>query len=99
MAGRYTFNETKKLNDGREVYSSKVLPKIPKSNDDIYIAVQGGDRLDSIAQEHLGDANLWWVVATANQIHDAPFSLPDGTILRIPANIERYLSKVDNNER
>lgn len=99
MAGRYTFNETKKLSDGREVYTSKVLPKIPKTDDDLYIAVQGGDRLDSIAQEYLGDSTLWWVIATANQIHDAPFSLPDGTILRIPANVNGFLSKVDNNER
>lgn len=99
MAGRYTFNERKKLTDGREVYTSKVLPKIPKTDDDTYIAVQTGDRLDSIAQEYLGDASLWWVIATANQIHDAPFSLDDGTILRIPANVNGFLSKVDNNER
>ena len=96
MAGRYTFNNTKKLSDCREVYTSKVLPKIPKSDADTYIAVQTGDRLDSIAQEYLGDASLWWVIATANQIHDAPFSLPDGTVLRIPANIDGFLNKVDN---
>ena len=96
MAGRYTFNNTKKLSDGREVYTSKVLHKIPKSDADTYIAVQTGDRLDSIAQEYLGDASLWWVIATANQIHDAPFSLPDGTVLRIPANIDGFLNKVDN---
>jgi len=98
MAGRYTFNPKKKLSDGREVYTSKILPKIPKTDADIYVAVQTGDRLDSIAQEHLGDASLWWVIATANQIHDAPFSLPDGTVLRIPANLEGFLSQVDNNE-
>ena len=96
MAGRYTFNPKKKLSDGREVYISKKLPKIPKTDNDIYVAVQTGDRLDSIAQEYLGDASLWWVIANANQIHDAPFSLPDGTVLRIPANIDRFLSQVDN---
>ena len=95
---RYKTNKTKKLNDGREVYVTKVLPKIPKSDNDTFIAVQTGDRLDSIAEEHLGDASMWWVIATANQIHDAPFSLPDGTVLRIPANLEGFLSQVDNNE-
>ena len=98
MASRYTFNDTKKLSDGRKVYTSKVLPKIPKTDEDKYVVVQTGDRLDSIAQEHLDDASLWWVIATANQIHDAPFSLEDGTILRIPANLEGFLSKVDNRE-
>tara|TARA_B100000900_G_C20601622_1_gene725919 strand:- start:3027 stop:3320 length:294 start_codon:yes stop_codon:yes gene_type:complete len=96
MAGRYTFNPKKKLPDGREVYISKKLPKIPKTDNDIYVAVQTGDRLDSIAEEYLGDASLWWVIANANQIHDAPFSLPDGTVLRIPANIDGFLSQVDN---
>ena len=32
MAGRYTFNPKKKLPDGREVYISKKLPKIPKTD-------------------------------------------------------------------
>ena len=96
MAGRYTFNESKKLSDGREVYKSKILPKMPKTDADTYIAVQTGDRLDSIAEKYLGDASLWWVIATANQIHDAPFSLPDGTVLRIQANIDGFLNKVDN---
>jgi hypothetical protein len=37
---------------------------------------------------------MWWVIATANQIHDAPFSLPDGKILRIPANADNYAGNV-----
>lgn len=93
--GRYDNNKTKKLADGRVVFTSKVLPKIPKSDDDQYVVVQTGDRLDSIAQEYLDDASLWWVIATANQIHDAPFSLEDGTVLRIPANIQGYVGLVE----
>ena len=77
---------------------SKILPKIPKTDNDTYVVVQTGDRLDSIAEQYLGDATLWWVIATANQIHDAPFSLDDGTVLRIPSNLEGFLSQVDNNE-
>lgn len=95
MASRYTTNKVKKLNDGREVYTSKVLPNIPKSDDDIYVAVQTGDRLDSIAQEYLGDASLWWIIADANNIHDAPFSLPDGTVLRIPSNPQSVINAVN----
>jgi nucleoid-associated protein YgaU len=93
--GRYNNNKTKKLTDGRVVYTSKILPSVPKSDDDLYIVVQEGDRLDSIAQQYLDDASLWWVIATANQIHDAPFSLADGTILRIPANVQGYVGQVE----
>jgi len=95
MAGRYNTNKIKKLNDGREVYTSKILPKIPKSDNDMYVAVQTGDRLDSIAKEHLGDASLWWMIADANNIHDAPFSLADGTVLRIPSNPQGVINAVN----
>ena len=95
MAGRYNTNKIKKLNDGREVYTSKIIPNIPKSDNDIYVAVQTGDRLDSIAKEHLGDASLWWMIADANNIHDAPFSLEDGTVLRIPSNPQGVINAVN----
>ena len=95
MAGRYKRKKIKKLNDGREVYKSKIIPNIPKSDNDIYVAVQTGDRLDSIAKEHLGDASLWWIIADANNIHDAPFSLADGTVLRIPSNPQGVINAVN----
>jgi len=93
MASRYQNNETKKLNDGRTVYKSKLYPKIPKSDQDIYIVTQTGDRLDSIAYQFFEDASLWWIIASANNIHDAPFGLPDGTQLRIPIN---YIDILNN---
>jgi len=86
MASRYQNNETKVTNDGRKVYRSKIYPNIPLRDDDIYVASETGDRLDSIAYEYYGDASLWWIIAAANNIHNAPFGLKDGTILRIPQN-------------
>jgi len=93
MAGRYKNNETRKLNDGREVYKTKLYPKIPKSDQDIYIVTQTGDRLDTLAYQFYENASLWWIIASANNIHDAPFGLPDGTQLRIPMN---YISIINN---
>ena len=86
MTSRYQNNEIKKLNDGREVFKSKIYPKIPKSDSDIYIVTQGGDRLDSIAYQFYENSSLWWIIASANNIHDAPFALDEGTELRIPMN-------------
>jgi nucleoid-associated protein YgaU len=93
MASRYENNETKKLNDGRVVYKSKLYPKIPKSDQDIYIVTQTGDRLDTLASQFYENASLWWIIASANNVHDAPFALPDGTELRIPMN---YVSIMNN---
>ena len=93
MASRYENNETKKLNDGRVVYKSKLYPKIPKSDQDIYIVTQTGDRLDTLANQFYENSSLWWIIASANNVHDAPFALPDGTELRIPMN---YVSIMNN---
>jgi phage tail protein X len=86
MASRYQNNEQKTTNDGRRVYKSKLYPAIPLRDDDIYVASETGDRLDTLAYQYYGDSSLWWIIATANNIHNAPFGLADGTILRIPQN-------------
>lgn len=86
MASRYQNNEVKITNDGRSVYRSKIYPSIPLRDDDIYVATETGDRLDTLAYQYYNDSNLWWIIAAANNIHNAPFGLKDGTILRIPQN-------------
>jgi len=84
-------NNIKKLNDGRVVYRTILYRRIPKSDEDLYIAVQTGDRLDSIANTFLGDSSLWYILAAANNIHDPSFTLDDGTVLRIPRNFRNYI--------
>lgn len=93
MTSRYENNESKKLVDGRTVYRSKIYPEIPLRDDDVYVASETGDRLDTLAYQYYNDASLWWIIATANNIHDAPFGLTDGTILRIPQNYIEILSQ------
>mgnify|MGYP000085230497 CR=1 FL=1 len=93
MASRYENNETKNTIDGRLVYRSKIYPNIPLSDDDIYVATETGDRLDTLAYQYYKDSSLWWIIASANNIHNAPFGLKDGTILRIPQN---YIQIINN---
>jgi nucleoid-associated protein YgaU len=84
MANRYQNSKTQKLKDGRVVYKSKIYPKIPLKDTDTYIVTQTGDRVDTLANQFYGDSSLYWIILAANNIHDAPFSFSDGTILRIP---------------
>lgn len=91
--GRYNSNKTQKLNDGRNVYRSKIYPNIPKRDNDIHIVTQQGDRLDSLANQFYDDASLWWIIATANNVHDSGFSVAPGTILRVPVD---YLGITQN---
>ena len=90
---RYQNSETRKTNDGRTVFRSKIYPNIPLRNDDVYVATESGDRLDTLAQQFYGDSTLWWIIASANNIHDAVFGFEDGTVLRIPQN---YIEIVNN---
>jgi|TARA_B110000305_G_scaffold89067_1_gene100353 hypothetical protein len=93
MVSRYKNNETKKLNDGRTVYRSRIYPEIPLSDNDIYVASETGDRLDTLAYQYYENSSLWWIIASANNIHNAPFGLKDGTILRIPQNYIQIVNK------
>ena len=86
MDSRYETTETKKTFDGKLVYRPKIYPNIPLRDDDIYVATETGDRLDTLAYDFYGDSKMWWIIASANNIHDAVFGFEDGTILRIPQN-------------
>ena len=38
------------------------------------------------------DSSLWWIIAASNNIHDAPFALKEGTIIRIPIDKNTILN-------
>jgi hypothetical protein len=96
MNSRYKNNENKKTIDGRTVYKSKIYPNIPLRDNDLYVATETGDRLDTLAYQFYGDSTLWWIIASANNIHNAVFGFEDGTILRIPQNYLDIINKFNN---
>jgi len=91
LGSRYENNKTKIGNNGTIVYRSRIYKNIPLRDDDTYVATETGDRLDTLAYQYYGDSTLWWIIATANNIHNAVFALTDGTILRIPSNYNEIL--------
>ena len=92
MASRYKNNNKIKLENGKRVYRSKIYPNIPLKDSDIYVVTQTGDRLDTLANQFYGDSSLWWIIATANNIHDATFAVEDGTTLRVPENYTKIIN-------
>lgn len=58
---------------------------IEQSDSDIFITVDNitENRLDKIALNYYGISVYWWIIALANNIID-PFTVPIGTVLRIP---------------
>ncbi len=89
---RYKKSSIKITNDRKEVYRPSILPDIPVSAYDLYVATETGDRLDSLAHNFYQDPNLWWIIAAANNIHTAPIGFKDGTILRIPLNYQKIIA-------
>lgn len=71
--------------DGVEAIESPDRIVFPKSTEDKYIKVKNhqANRLDLIAYEEYNTPRLWWAIAIASNILD-PFSVPEGTLLRIP---------------
>ena len=96
MSSRYTYSKTLTKKDTKKTYLSSVIyPKIKASDDDMYIISDAGDRLDILALKYYGDQNLWWIIATANNLNEASYSITPGIQLRIPANVSRILNDLE----
>ena len=96
MISRYYNNKTKKTTEGRTVYKSIIHPNIALRDDDVYVATETGDRLDTLAHQYYKDSSLWWIIASANNIHNSVFAFTEGTILRIPQNYLQILRNFTN---
>jgi hypothetical protein len=93
---RYDKNIIYKTSSGKRYYKGKIYPDIPFKADDEYIITTIGDRLDSIAYSYYGDAELWWVISTANNhITNGSIFPQPGTQLRVPINISEVLALFD----
>ena len=49
-----------------------------------YYTWKEGDRVENVAANLLGDANLWWTIMDFNPEIANPFSIPVGTNIRVP---------------
>ena len=79
---RYKDTRKQKKENNVTYYKTTIFDKVPKSNDDIYVLTQSGDRLDLLAYQFYGDISLWWYIARANNLKT--MNVPAGTSLRIP---------------
>ena len=70
---------------GNLKYNTTIYPKVPESNDDLYVITQDGDRLDNLAMTFYGDPNLWWYIAHVNHLDSMTVRV--GTRLRVPTSL------------
>ena len=72
--------------DGKRVYSSNKIGRVPISNRDIYITSNESTTLDSLALKYYNDSTKWYIIARANNL-GMGYRVPQGIQLRIPINV------------
>jgi hypothetical protein len=93
---RYTYAETLLQKETKRRYLESVIyPKIPLSDEDIYVITNSTDRLDLLANQYYGNTMYWWVIAVANNINDGTLYIEEGRQLRIPKNLPAILNELD----
>jgi hypothetical protein len=93
MLNRYQNRKILEKSDIKKKYlESTIYPKIKASNNDTYLITEAGDRLDLLADVYYGDVGYWWIIAIANNLHDAFLSMQPGIQIRIPSNLSAILN-------
>ena len=66
-----------------------------KQRDDIFIELSDAQRIDVLADTHLGDGRYWWIICLLNDL-TFPFGqqIAAGTILRIPSSISVFVDTI-----
>jgi nucleoid-associated protein YgaU len=97
---RYQTSKQLKTPSGKRRINTVIIPPVPETDLDTYIEVTSTDRLDKIANQFYGDANLWWVIASTNGLGKGTLIVEENQIIRIPsiASIQDLISNT-NKER
>ena len=90
MASRYDNIRKVKFDDISRIGSS-YLPKFKEQNSDILLIATQGDRCDLLAQEYYGTTDLWWFIASVNNLKSN--NIEAGTQLRVPVSTEQAILK------
>ena len=86
------YDNVKKNKNKKFMYTgTSYLPKHEDKNSDILLIATQGDRCDLIAQEYYGTTELWWYVASVNNLKSN--NIEAGTQLRVPVSTEQAVIK------
>lgn len=81
------------LGGGNIVFGLMQPAVVPNDSDELWAVPSAGvPRLDLLANEFYGTPQLWWVLASVNNILDPLVSVPLGTKIRVPTK-ERLASE------
>jgi hypothetical protein len=81
---RYLSIPILKDENNKRYISTTLYPSIGESENDYYLTITDGDRLDTLAQSFYGDATLWWIISSANNLPGDSIYVTSGTQIRVP---------------
>jgi phage tail protein X len=94
---RYSDIEEYKTDLGKTYLGTTLYPEIPFSENDIYVYVTEGDRLDNIAFQYYGDSTLYWIIGAANpELALNTMFPPLGSQIRIPTDVDNIIISFNN---
>ena len=94
---RYSSTQTNTRWDGKRVYKTTSYPTISPLSQYLQIVSSEGDYLDTLAYKYYGDPTLWFIIATANPgLGKGRLSIPPGSNLKIPIDVNGFLSRFNN---
>ena len=83
---RYLKIDNNKTETGKRYIANAIYPRIPETEQDIYVIATAGDRYDILATQFYRDSSLWWIIASANNNQKGSLIPPVGQQIRIPAD-------------
>jgi hypothetical protein len=74
--------------DGTEFFETYHPPEIPERPDDRFHEIGAGEsgRLDLVSHRYYGTAELWWVIALANDLFEPLKEAVPGLVVRVPSS-------------
>jgi hypothetical protein len=82
---RYITTSIIKHSTGKRRYASTIFTPLPVNTGDRIIRITSPERIDKLALDFYGNATMWPVIASVNQIKKGTLVVPAGTVLRIPS--------------
>lgn len=91
------YSKSKRVRDEtrKRRISTSLIPFIPIDESDVYIITTSVERLDLLADRFYGDATLWWIIASANNVGKGTMYVKPNTKLRIPQNTQSIQEQIE----
>ena len=77
----------------------KIMAGDIATDSDFFIKWDESMRMDSLANQYLGDGRYWWAICLANDLTFPFGQLVAGDIIRIPSSIENILRVIERSNR